>query len=177
MRRAFTYIEMTVVILVVGLLASIAVRNLVSDQSARDVWQFKSRLVALAQRARTRSIESGSVVSMYFSQDGGAFGSGSVSIVQEGKDGSQVPLMSLDLPREVKATKFDADKDEAQGTQWRLPYYPDGATAGGGIEFQYGKDTFCFSVGRTSTGPRILNGELPDLSLEKWDAGGYAPRS
>ncbi len=170
--RGFTLIEMTVIVLIVTILAGLAVRNLTTDQETRDVWQFKTRLVALALRAKTRAIETGTVVSMYFAKDPDA-----VRIVQEGQDGSQRELQVLPLPRNVKATKFDADKDEASGSQWRLPFFPDGASAGGGIEFQWDAATFSFCLDREGTGPRILDTQLPDLSLNRWPAGGYAPRT
>jgi Tfp pilus assembly protein FimT len=171
-RRGFTYVEMTVIVLILFLFAAEIMPNLVRQKESRDIWAFKTRLSALALKARSRAIETGNVVALYYAKDPAA-----VRIVMEGRQGEQMELQSLAVPDKVKATKFDTNKDEALGNEWRLPFYPDGGTSGGGVQFEWEGATFCLSISKAEAKPRILEGPLPELELETWPAGGYAPRS
>jgi type II secretory pathway pseudopilin PulG len=165
-QRGHTYIEMIAVIGITLVLAMLIVPNLVGQRDSRSVWDFRTRLIDLAKEARSTAIESGDTVALYYQENPKA-----VREVAELNDGTQHEIRDLELPEAISTTKFDADTNEASNGQWRLPFFADGGTAGGGIEFAEGGRTFSFSIARSDRSPTVKDGPLPDLSLDQWPAG------
>lgn len=170
-RPGHTYIEMLAVVGITLMIAVLIVPNLVAQRDSRSVWDFKTRLVDMAKEARSKAIESGDTIALYYQEDPKA-----VREVEESSDGTQHEIRDLALPESLSTTKFDADTSEATTGQWRLPFFSDGGTAGGGIEFKDGDQIFSFLVARSDRSPTVTDGPLPDLSLDTWPAGGDATK-
>src|SRR5262245_6391161 len=71
--KAFTYMEMLVVLAIVTLMSALATPNFVAMRDARNLSNFKSRLMTLTAKARSMAIESGGGVTLLFDKDADAF--------------------------------------------------------------------------------------------------------
>jgi type II secretory pathway pseudopilin PulG len=170
--RAFTYAEMLVVLTVILLISSVLMPRFDTMKRSRELRFFKIEMRNLASEARTRAIQSGDTVALGFDKTEKTLFS-----LQEGSNGQEQRVGTLAVPDWISATQFSADQRESQDDGWRVPFFPDGSSAGGGIEFEADGDTFSFAVHRGNGRPRVTVGELPDLSLDEWKAGGYEPRT
>ncbi len=169
--RGFTYIEMLVVTGIFILLAGIAAPNYIAIERSREKRAFKATLCQYAMAARARAINSGHVVALSFDSKGKT-----LKVYDEPSTGNPEELQSLDLPEGYNTVRFAADKDESTDSNWRVPFFADGTSSGGGIEFEVDQVQFSFSIKRGTGQPTIAEGPMPDLSLERWKAGGYEPR-
>ena len=176
--KGFTYIEMLVAVFVVMLMASIAVPNIVEFHQSQDLRTFKAKLIAYAKEARSIAIDSGDTVTMTYDKD-----AKQIEIVDQTSSGQTLPVHRLKMPDNVTAKRFSSEQQGAsaeegtEGSAWKVSFYSDGACAGGGIEFSERDEPFSFVLQRTGSEGRIVDGPLPDLSLDQWQAGSYAQRS
>ncbi|AIE85983.1 pilus assembly FimT family protein [Fimbriimonas ginsengisoli] len=169
----FTYTEMVVVIAVMVLIASILLPRADGMRKGRELRTFKNELRNLAALARTRAIESGDVVALSYDKT-----EKSVYAMQENKEGREQKVGTVKIPDGVTATQFASDQTESVDDGWRVPIFPDGTSTGGGIEFDETDGiSFNLAVFRPTARSIVTNGQLPDLSLDHWTAGGYEPRT
>ncbi|HWD39369.1 MAG TPA: GspH/FimT family protein [Fimbriimonas sp.] len=156
------------------LLAALVIPNIIGESKDRKVRLFKLDMKTLVEQARGESIRTGHTFGLTFDKAKSA-----LSVVDEAPDDAQQPkieLPPLAVPTEVEAKKFNADQDESPSDGWRIPFFPDGTTAGGGIEFAYAGQPFSLTVSRGDVNVQVVDGPMPDLSLEKWKAGSFTPR-
>jgi len=170
-RRGFTYVEMLVIIGINVIAAALIMPNLITDKARRDVWAFRSQLASLARQARSTAIESNDETSLSFDQNKNCF-----ELVESHQNTAPTVVRTLDLPNGVTADKFAADQNESAAQVWEVPFYTDGTTPGGGVQFGPAEHTFCLMIRRATAEPIVQDSELPDISQESWPAGGYAPR-
>jgi type II secretory pathway pseudopilin PulG len=170
-RRGFTYIEAVVIIAITLILASLAMPNLIAMKHSRDEWDFKSRLRSLALECRSRAIDTGDLVNVQYDKE-----QRTLEASEQKTSGENQPLNTLKIPDGIEATKFSAAQTEDAEAQWSLPFYPDGTSGGGGIEFQSDSAHFSVAVSRRDGKPQLYERGLPDLSRDHWKAGSYAAR-
>jgi general secretion pathway protein H len=169
--RGFTYVELGAVVGIMMLVAAAVVPSIVRMERGRNLRAFQMELVALASEARSQARQSGDTVALSFDKSTREF----VLVEESAKDGVQ-QLRSLALPPDINTAKFSADKDESPPDGFRLPFFPDGTSSGGGVEFTRDGKSFSLSVGRYDGRPRITEGALEDMGLGRWKAGDYASR-
>jgi type II secretory pathway pseudopilin PulG len=169
-RRGFTYVELGVVIVVVGICSAMVVPNLASWQRGREERIFQQNVLAIAGEARARAIESGNTVALGYDKT-----ERKLQAVEEREPKAEV-LRSVPVPEAIEASTFSADKDESPPDGWRVPFFPDGETAGGGIEFQSGNRTFHLWIPRGNLRPTIGKGVMPEPGQDRWKAGSYERR-
>jgi type II secretory pathway pseudopilin PulG len=172
MKRAFTYVELVVVIAILFIVTAIVMPRLSAMRKGREVREFKTAIRDLASRARSRAIDSGDVVTLRFDKSGGK-----LMAVERNSQGAELPVQQLVPPADVTPSKFVADQNANEGDDWQVPFYADGTSAGGGLEFEAGDRRFSFVVNPSDAQSRIVEGLMPDLSLDRWQAGSYAKRT
>ena len=170
--RAFTYIEMLVVLAIMLMLISVVRPNLVILRQGQNRRQFKEKLRVFASEARLRAVNQIHTVSLGYDKTAKAF-----RMTDEAADGTTTDAQTLELPDGVTTGKFSADKDEAQGDVWRVPIYADGLSAGGGVEFQIGDEAETFLIDRGTGMGRWTTDKLDDMPPDRWKAGSYAKRT
>jgi hypothetical protein len=82
---------------------------------------------------------------------------------------------ALDLPDGVTGSAFRIEKDESTSAEWDLRFYADGKAKAGGISFSNNGRIQSVTVDQNGR-VEIIDGPLPDISDEKWDAGGFEQR-
>jgi len=171
-QRGFTYIEMLAIVAINVLIAFLIMPNLITQKANRDAWSFRSKLMSFAREARSTAIEMNDEVALGYDHSKNC-----IQIVQNHQNTSPVVLRELDVPDSITPEKFMADQNESPPDGWIVPFYPDGMTSGGGIQFGPDEHVFSFMIRRTTGEPVSQDSELPDLSQETWPAGSYAQRS
>lgn len=166
-RRGFTLIEMSVVVLIIALLAAAVAPNLVSLKTGRELRQFRSDLRQLAAQTRESAISTGKELDL-------SFGSNRFSVQPADTESTVVPR-TLAVPDVVTTNRFElAGADSSEG-EWTLRFYPDGTTDGGGVELREGQNAFALQI-KKSGEVLVVDGNLPDTTAEKWQAGEHEQR-
>jgi len=186
MRRAFTYVELVVVIAILFIVSAIIMPRLAAMRKGREEREFKNAIRDLSSKARSRAIDSGDVVSLRYDKT-----TGKLSAVERNADGAELPLKAIAPPTDVTPYQFVSNQDAGQGNAsqgnavpgnggqgdaWEVPFYADGTSSGGGVEFEAGDRHFSVVVYPADGESRIVEGPMPDLSLNRWPAGTYAKR-
>lgn len=198
-RRGFTLVEMSVVIALVALFASIIVPNLIKRQQNQAIDTFFAQVFQTAKKAREMAITKNLTLHMKLegsrvtvtqdtagtqdaaSPDGaqtpavtpGAANSSSAQ-TQDQTDQNGTEVLGLDVPDAVSATKFQLAGMDSSSGDFDLRFYPDGTTDGGGIEFTVGDGTEALNV--SDRGAVTLDDQLEDPTQTRWSAGEYVQR-
>jgi prepilin-type N-terminal cleavage/methylation domain-containing protein len=171
-KKGFTLIEISVVIVLLALLAALIMPNLVAVKASRERNAFRSELRRLAVSAREDAILRSSIRVLRYEDGSNAFLTSTVS-----EDGTPADSgRSVALPEGVRVDSFRVGAREVAGGEWEMRFQIDGSTEGGGVELSDG--AFVYSLRFAEDGTvRLLEEELPNLSDERWSAGSYEQRT
>jgi Tfp pilus assembly protein FimT len=171
-RRGFTYIELSVVMLMMMLLAALVTPRFASFVRARELTGFRDGLTWMVGQARETAIGGGQSVDLQYDE-----GNNQMQIVatNSGSDDT-APLRVLKAPDGVTATRFQSDAGTNNSTAWSVRFYPDGTASAAGIEFTVGRETYSLVVGAYA-GAETVDGDMPDLTTNDWEAGDYVHRT
>jgi Tfp pilus assembly protein FimT len=169
---AFTYVEGLACIAIVLIMAGLTLPNVVREAESRSHRLFRDKLKTWVYAAKSRAIQTRTTVGLSFDKD-----SENLKTIEEDSQSVSKPFPDLQLPDGVTATKFAADSYESPSDGWRVPFFADGSTTGGGIQFTENNDQYCLIVDAQSGEPNVVDGPLPELSLQSWPAGGLQKRA
>ena len=171
-RRGFTFVEMLLVIMVMLLISGLVMPNLVTRKRNRDAWEFRQELRSLGMNAKARATEIGRTVSLSFDKS-----KNQAQVIELDVNGSEKVTHTLDMPPGLTTSRFVGNQDEQVGNQWRVPFYSDGNTTGGGIQFQSDDRTWSLVVSPMDETIKDLDGPMPDFTYDTWPAGSNVPPS
>jgi Tfp pilus assembly protein FimT len=169
--RGYTFAEAGVCIVIVLLLAAVVFPHVANEADSRAHRLFKLKMRSWVVAAKARAIETRTTVALSYDKN-----ARSLNAIEEDSQGVSRPLPDLELPSDVDAVKFSADANESPSDGWRMPFFSDGSTTGGGIQFQNGEKLYSLVIDAPTGEATIADGKLPDLSFESWKAGGLQPR-
>lgn len=174
-RRGFTLIEMSTIIVILAMISAIAIPSIgavVKSQRIRGYFQDVERLTIEAHGIATQTGQTVSLVSD---------GEGSFQIQRQSEDSTAedevTALGQVSTVQGIEILTFRLDSEDVAGDEWELRFYGDGTADSGGILFEEAGETWAFSVDPKSGRGRIERGELPDATLNQWEAGDYVRRS
>jgi len=185
-RRGFTYIELTVTLVVLMLIVTLVMPNLKHMAEGEQIASFKSDLKTIPVSAREFAVSRGKTVEVAYHDESSEL---TISTVEEtasagqndiappsddGTEGSR--LRTLAVPNLVKATSFLVEGSETDSGNWALRFYADGTSEAGGVGFEAGDYKFALTVRDDGRGAQV-DGDVPDLSTEKWKAGDFEQRT
>ncbi len=150
-----------------------AVPNLEAEKKGRDERVFYGRLLDAPSTARQDAIDSGKTVTMAFDDSQNA-----VTLTEAADDGTDgdTPFVTVPLPKTLHASSFQLSGNDSSSAEWKLHFYPDGKSDGGGIEIgSTGGDSKSLSVAASGLAT-IATGPIPDTSQDQWQAGDYEHR-
>lgn len=184
-KRGFTYIELTVTLVVLLLVASLAMPNLKHLAEGQEIATFKTDLKTLPVSARELAISNGQTVQVTYDdqesqlvvsaiQETASAGQGSESSTDDGEEGTT--LRTIPVPGTVEASSYMYQGVEADAGNWSIRFYPDGTSEAGGIGFEAGNYQFSLTIRDDGRGA-VVDGDIPDLSTESWKAGDYEQRT
>ena len=170
MRRAFTLIEMMVVVAVLTLMAAFITPNLVALQRSRILRSLEASVLRLPAEARAEAQRSGTAVTLRV--DGGAL----VLERKPSKDEDPVEVKRLGLNGEITVQDAQTNGEGVDLASWTWVVYPDGTSKAALLELQEGSATrsLLFSAegeARWGTGVEVSPAE------ERWQAGELEQRA
>ncbi|MEZ0325478.1 MAG: GspH/FimT family pseudopilin [Fimbriimonas sp.] len=161
--RGFTLIEMMVVVVVLSVVASMIVPNLVRAQEGQRKRDFEASVFRLASYARERAIQEHKTISLSMS-------SRSFVVNDETDREDDTELRSLEMPEGVDTGAFAAEGEDSTSSDWRLRFYADGTSDGGGVELNNDGRIRSLEV-KPNGSMKLVEGSLEESGTEKWMAG------
>jgi prepilin-type N-terminal cleavage/methylation domain-containing protein len=179
-RRGFTFIEMSVVIVVLTIIAAMIVPNVVKMKESSDRQTFFSSLWRLAGRGRELAISEKKTFVMALDSSGRSFTLSEQDQGQTGQltnDPDQSERGTLDIPEGIETGNLSADGDSSTNSTWEIYFYPDGTSNGGGLEVTDSGRTRSLRIRRDGR-VQISNESLDnDDSEQSWPAGDFERRA
>jgi prepilin-type N-terminal cleavage/methylation domain-containing protein len=167
-RRAFTMIEMTVVILILALLAASIMPNVVSALDSNRRRNYRLSVPRLAGEAHNYAVQRGVTVTMRTNTED-AFEIATTT------DGEEQTIRTLQPVAGVEVDSLLAADGSDPGSDWMVNFYPDGTSDGAVIELSDSGAIYRYQVLKTSGKTRRI-AEDDALEAEKWPAGDIAIR-
>lgn len=167
-RRAFTLIELTVVILVLALLAASIMPNVASAIESNRRRNFRLAVPRLMSEAHNTAVQSGQPVFLTTNEDDGFELTRTV-------EGEETVLQTLDAVEGVTIDSLLAADGSEPSDEWRVGFYPDGTSDGGIVDLNEAGSTFRYQIVKATSRVKRL-GEDETVEDEKWQAGDLAIR-
>jgi len=172
-KRGFTLVELTVVIAVLMILAAAVVPNLVAFETSQRERTFYNTLANLPAQARERAIAQGKNVTLQYDDNANQF-----QLHSNDDNGNDQSISKLDLLPGMQVNRVMLGTTDSNSSDWKLTFYPDGTSDGGGAELTLTDSTIVSLKIEASNGhAQLLTDRLPDPSAEKWQAGDYVHRT
>lgn len=163
----FTLIEMMVVITLLVLMAAMVVPNLARLREAQQKRDFVSGLATFARQAREEAITGGQSVRLRLGD-----GESALEIVTTDlTSGDERTIRTRRFPDGFGTGQTRIEDTLAPGSEWQLTFFPDGSSERGGIEITEGQRVYALVLDNEIGQPRLVEGNLPDLSQDRWAAG------
>ncbi len=161
-KRGYTLIELVVVVVVLTVLASLVIPNLVRAKEGQEKRDFEASLYRLASYARERAIQERKTIALALSDRS--------FVVNEEREGQEIELRRLTMPEGVDTGSFAAEGEDSTSNDWRLRFYADGSSDGGGVELNNDGRIRSLQIGTNGT-LTVVEGNLEDNGTKKWTAG------
>ena len=171
-RRAFTLIEMIVVIAVIAMMSGIVVPRVVAMVNGQDARDFQSALMRLGSDARLLAIETGDAVQVTYDENRGEI------ILQTLDDETQAAEESdtVLLPESARLTSFTLRGRQVPITDWVVEFFPDGSGTDAGVEVQDGTRLYSVLINGQDGTAQLVDGELLEDTETEWEAGDLEQR-
>lgn len=161
-----TYVELSVVILVLSLVVAIVVPNLHAFLRGERYREDVIRLERVGITAGRLAAEGGGSVRLTF--DSGT----DELVVSAGEEGTEGETESrVALPLGFEAVRFIAGRTESSVADWRITFYADGSCSGGSIEFIEDSDSRTLVIRSNDGRSSLIYGPAPEPGQERWPAG------
>jgi Tfp pilus assembly protein FimT len=195
LKRGFTYVEISAVLVLMILVAVLVTPQLMRLNEGRLISEFKSNLKSIPISARELAISRGEAVQVRYDQDERQIVVETVPTSSDGTSSSRSnsisgasvfssanlnnqqaqQIRSVTVPPIVDASSFMLAGSSSDAASWTLCFYPDGTADTGGIGFAAGNYSFALSV-REDGKYLLQDGDIQDVSTQKWQAGNYEQR-
>jgi prepilin-type N-terminal cleavage/methylation domain-containing protein len=166
-RRAFTLVEVTIVVALIGVMAIAILPRFAALQSGQATRDFTSALLRVGTDARLIAIETGQTAQVRYDDE-------RRMIVFESIDPDTLAATerkAVALPELVSLSAFTIDGRFVSATDWTPQFYPDGSGLDAGIEVEDGAYVFHVNIeGRDGSATRALD-RLEESSQKEWQAG------
>ena len=168
-RRAYTLIEMIVVITILALMAALILPSFLAMKRSREMRDAESALIRLPAEARVEARRSAAAVTLRVEDE---------TLVMERAGTEDAPdpveVKRLELPEGIRVDAARSGADSTDVASWKWVVYPDGSAETAGLEFVEGESAR-HSLMLPATGgesSRWVPGELPqDNENDRWSAG------
>ena len=171
-RRAFTLIEMIVVVAVLMMMSAIVLPRvvaMVNGQASRD---FQSALMRLGSQARLLAIDTGDAVRVTYDEDRGEIIFETLDDETQAAEQSDAVL----LPRSAQLTSFTLQGRQVPITDWVVEFFPDGTGTDAGVEVQDGTRLYSVLINGQDGTAQLVDGELQEDPETEWEAGDLEQR-
>lgn len=166
-RLGFTLIEVSVVVLILAMFAALVVPRLVAMQKSQDYRTFVSATRSAFGYAREMAIESKTEYRLKVNES-----QRQVELVRGVDQGSEQQAdRTVSMPEGVTVSKVRLDGTDTSTDTWEVIFYPDGTSSRAGVEFSSDGRQIALQVDDVTGRAKFIDGELPDETDTKWQAG------
>jgi Tfp pilus assembly protein FimT len=174
-------IELIVVIGVITLLAGIVAPMAISLQAGQVTRNFYTSVRDLSVKACNEAINRG--LTMVITSDGNTKKLSMAADTTVATSNTlappsptvDIPTVEVPIPDGVTLQTYKSGTNDSNEGDWKLHFYPDGTSDGGGFEIAQGSKIQSWIVAIDGSN-QLLDGNYPDPTLQKWQAGDYAKR-
>jgi len=168
--RAFTLIELSVVIIIIMVTAALVAPNIDSMKAGIEARNFLASLPQIATQAREDAISRSATTKLTYDDSQRAI------IESQEKDGEDdTTLHSYSLPKGMEINDFQLNGQSSNAGDWELRFYSDGQSDSGGIEADDRRRPWSLSIDKYGIA-KLQEGTLPSESQTRWSAGDYEHR-
>lgn len=162
--RAFTFVEISVIIVVIIVMALVTTPRLAAMKRGDDVRRTKSDLATLISNGRARAMSSGQTIVVTFDENSDE--------LQMGDNAEERQIFGqVELGDEISAESFQIGADDVAAADWRLELYSDGSSNKGAIQFDVGGGAQTLTISKLAADVAWIEGEIPPTSEDRWQAG------
>lgn len=166
MRRGFTFLEMTLVIGLLFLMAGVTIPRVSTSLKSQQVRTFREDVGRLFADARNLARSSGQTVYVQVGE------SGQLQLVQGDQD---QPLRSIAVPEGMNLDDFELLGDPVSESEWQVGYYGDGKVDTAAFSINEGDVSRTYRILSTGVIREVGDDEYQDPE-EKWEAGEIVQR-
>lgn len=172
-QRGFTLIELTVVIVVLMLFASVVVPNLSAQKAGRERRAFLESARRIALDARSEAIERGATVTLRYEE-----GQKEMKLEREAAEQNEEAeeIRTVALPEDFSLQNFRVGKESVTAGDWQVRFFADGTSDGGAVELDENGDIQSLIVDKRGNAT-LESGSLPEETDERWPVGDYERRA
>lgn len=165
---AFTFVEVSVVITVLLLMAAVMLPRLSAVKKSRDLRSLEAKVARLPVEARNEAVKSSAPVTIRLSD---------TALVMERTpaNGSAEQVKQIDLGSTMQVDDAQRNGQEAAPASWQWTAYPDGTSDSGGLTVIEGDQRKSLIMPKAGF-PTWVTGDLPDASQDQWPAGDLLQR-
>jgi hypothetical protein len=165
----FTFVEISVVLVVLFIIASMVFANLATVTKSRALKDLEGKVARLPTPARNDAVRLNTPVQLRIQ--------GTTLVEEQVPDsGEPTQLTNLDLGQDLTVDRVQLNGQDSDSGTWTWTAYPDGSSDSGGIEFSESGAQKALVLPSTG-GAEWVNGALPDETQDTWPAGVYLQRS
>jgi Tfp pilus assembly protein FimT len=165
-------IEASVIIVIVGLMAAAIVPKLLAFTRSNEARSFVQKLAAIGGEGRELAITSSKPVDLEYDSTGNQFRLHTLD-----PEGADKYLDTLKVDSELTPSRFLIGTKDSDPGSWKLNFYPDGSSDGGGVELTQQNNTLSLYVDATTGIATVTQDQLPDTTVLTWTAGDYIHRA
>lgn len=158
---------MIAILMILSAAISPAVGGWINGQTTRT---FLNSFNNLPAKAKNLAVSTNKNVALTF--DGSSFRLGSTD-----SNGDATDLGAISMPEGIDVSRLFSDGQVTDSSDWKLYFYPDGTSDGGGVELNRGNSLYSLSVDKGTSLATVSDGEMPDGENTSWPAGDYVQRS
>lgn len=164
--RGFTLVEMSLVITMIALFATMVMPSIAHWREGIPYRQFPGKLMQLISEAREDAIQSHTPHALSYDE-----GTGEIRVSWINPDTSlEEDGARLALPDRIQLNRLVLEDVDTAPSAWKLTFYPDGTADKGGIELQDEDQSRSISISELGSA-KLLDTSLPEATSERWAAG------
>ena len=168
-RRAFTLVELIVVLFILLLMTTAVVPRVVALQKSRRLKDMEARIIRLPVEARNEAVRAATPVRLRV--DGAA-----LVLERAPLNGTPEEVKRVPLGTGIGVDSVEQDGQPANVGSWQWTVYPDGSADAGGIQFGEGASEKSLVMSSDGSARWVI-GDLPDGTPERWPAGQIQQRN
>jgi len=166
MRRGFTLIELSVVIVVLAMMAALIVPNLVTSLRGGQVKVYRQSVFDIVRQGREEAVTRGATVTLNGEE------SGVVTLTLPGEEG-EATIKETQEGGDVTVSGFESFTTASNGAEWSTRFFPDGSSEGGAFQLDEGQSSVTVRIRRADGRMVVTSGPVSDNANEetKWEVG------
>lgn len=176
-RRGFTFVEMSVVVSLIALLATAILPRILAVQKSQTDTAFRVGLARLVQVARNEAVARKTTVELAVDGDqiGWQIPEDSATDTESSEEATGLQG-AISLPDGGELADFQLAFEDVEEDEWSVGFYPDGTSDEAAVAFTLaGREWLLRIDGETGTG-RVTTGTIDDVADDSWEAGDLEQR-